>query len=436
MYRKGANANVAAEDRPASPSPGYKVNGTNGSANGNRGAVMYPDSTDSEFESVPVPQNNLLPAMHQQQQNQRAQSQDAERQMNQQQNRAPATTTDMVPVQKQGSQHAVDAFGDSFANFANFESNFDPFTSANGNGGKNENKEGFQAAANGTNKNDGFASSGPTFVIEGGPTVRHSSADPSPLDDLMALQKEREVNRQMNSSRRSRNDPSKSSSSINSAPVVTSAYLRQTHKLGSAAGDGSVASGRRKSSRHSESGGRSNASVGSSSAAMAAKDKLRQRRREKERARAAAAQDGSDDDGSDADRNESWLFNGVTGTLGPRGIAADLESLGGRSNRSKNSTGNKSHRSHRSHRSSPSPVRCVRHGDARWCQAPAASATGTERRLRGWYRCGSRIGQPVQKIQGHLEEHSWCFPNGELGAIRQPLPVRRNSIKIVLDRSP
>mmetsp|Transcript_18400 Transcript_18400/g.52750 ORF Transcript_18400/g.52750 Transcript_18400/m.52750 type:complete len:1039 (+) Transcript_18400:807-3923(+) len=360
MYRKGAGANAAAEGRPASPSPGYKVNGPGSGANSNRGAIIYPDSTDSEFESVPVPNGNLLPAMQQQQQDQRAQSQNVERQMNQHQNAAPAATTEMVPVQKQGSQFAADAFGDSFANFANFESNFDPFTSAKGKGAKVEQKRGSQMATNGTGGNgalkssEAFGSSGPTFVIEGGPTVRHSSADPSPLDDLMALQKEREENRQMNSSRRSRKDPSKSSSSINSAPVITSAYLRQTHKLGSAAGDGSVASGRRKSSRHSESGGRSNASVGSSSAAMAAKDKLRQRRREKERARAAAAQDGSDDEGSDADRNESWLFDGVTGTLGPRGIAADLESLGGRSNRSKNSTGNKSHRSHRSHRSSKS----------------------------------------------------------------------------------
>ena len=356
MYRKGA----AAEGRPASPSPGYKVNATGGvGANGSRGAVAYPDSTNSEFESVPVPNGNLLPAMQQQQQrrqDQRAQSQDAERQMNQYQNAAPSAAMDMVPVQKQGSQFASDAFGDSFANFANFDSNIDPFASGKQNGAM----QGSQAAMNGTRGNgadkssDAFGSSGPTVVIEGGPTVRHSSADPSPLDDLMALQKEREANRQMNSNRRSRKDPSKTSSSINSAPVITSAYLRQTHKLGSAAGDGSVASGRRKSSRHSESGGRSNTSVGSSSAAMAAKDKLRQRRREKERARAAAAQDGSDDDGSDADRNESWLFDGVTGTLGPRGIAADLESLGGRSSRSKNSTGNKSHRSHRSHRSSKS----------------------------------------------------------------------------------
>ena len=47
----------------------------------------------------------------------------------------------------------------------------------------------------------------------------------------------------------------------------------------------------------------------------------------------------------------NWLFDEVTGTLGPRSHAADLESLGGRSNRSgksKSSMGNKSHRSHRS----------------------------------------------------------------------------------------
>lgn len=49
--------------------------------------------------------------------------------------------------------------------------------------------------------------------------------------------------------------------------------------------------------------------------------------------------------------DNNWLFDEVTGTLGPRSHAADLESLGGRSNRSgksKNSMGNKSHRSHRS----------------------------------------------------------------------------------------
>jgi len=48
---------------------------------------------------------------------------------------------------------------------------------------------------------------------------------------------------------------------------------------------------------------------------------------------------------------ESWLFDEVACALGPRGVAADMESLGGKSNRSKNSSGNKSHRSHGSHKS-------------------------------------------------------------------------------------
>jgi hypothetical protein len=356
MHRKGQKNEL----RPGSPSPGYKVNGGGSSSGGNnRGAAMYPDSTDSEFETVPVPNGDLLPAMedgsrsgmhgassasapgvpnaqeqHRHYQQQRAQAQDHE--------------------QQQQPQQTPDAFGDSFANFANFDSNFDPF--AAGNGGAQAGQQG-QGPSNGRlMSSDGFSSSAPTFIVEGGPTSKggqRSSTGPSPLDDLVALQKERESSSKSN--RRSRKDPSKSSSSINSAPVITSDYLRKTHKLGSAAGDASSASGRRKSSsRHSESGARSTTSAGSSSAAMAAKDKLRQRRREKERARSRAAQGGSDDDASDGDRNESWLFDGVTGTLGPRGIAADLESLGGRSNRSKNSTGNRSHRSHRSHRSSKS----------------------------------------------------------------------------------
>lgn len=51
---------------------------------------------------------------------------------------------------------------------------------------------------------------------------------------------------------------------------------------------------------------------------------------------------------------DNWLFDEVAGTLGPRSVAADLESLGGRSNKSgksHNTLGGKSHRSARSLRS-------------------------------------------------------------------------------------
>ena len=90
-------------------------------------------------------------------------------------------------------------------------------------------------------------------------------------------------------------------------------------------------------------------------------------RAEKERARARAG-DGSDSDGADGDRNESWLFDGVKGALGPRGIAADLESMSGRS------TGNKSHRSRKS--------RSRRKEVHRMLEA-AVNTTGYSPRMRG-----------------------------------------------------
>jgi len=56
-------------------------------------------------------------------------------------------------------------------------------------------------------------------------------------------------------------------------------------------------------------------------------------------------------------KKDDWLFDEVVGTLGPRSVAADLESLGGRSGKSHRSS--KSHRSHRSKKSSSR-----RHGES------------------------------------------------------------------------
>ena len=46
----------------------------------------------------------------------------------------------------------------------------------------------------------------------------------------------------------------------------------------------------------------------------------------------------------------NWLFNKVAGTLRPRSVAANLKSLGRRSNKSRNLLGMKSHWSAKSHR--------------------------------------------------------------------------------------
>ena len=127
---------------------------------------------------------------------------------------------------------------------------------------------------------------------------------------------------------RNRRNTRNKANSINSAPIDNPAFLRQHNNLKSKDG---------------------------SSASISAKEKLRRRRKEKE----AFLDNYSDDDSAKGkenihgkDASESWLFDEVTGALGPQGIAADLESLGGRSNRSR--TSHKSHRSHRSHKSTTS----------------------------------------------------------------------------------
>jgi hypothetical protein len=69
-----------------------------------------------------------------------------------------------------------------------------------------------------------------------------------------------------------------------------------------------------------------------------------QEKRRQERARLSS-------NDSDNEEGEAWLFDKVAGVLGPRGVDADMKSLGRISNRSKNSASGKSHCSHRSHKS-------------------------------------------------------------------------------------
>lgn len=194
------------------------------------------------------------------------------------------------------------------------------------------------------------------------------------LSELLAQakNKQRRGNRNHRSSRAS-------SSSVNSAPAITASYLRQHHNLGrysTGTSGGSSFSANDRSSNEGASvsdiiqsleatnqsrlknGSRTSYShrsvgeIGAVSTARAVKERLREKRRQ-EREFGTGIQnglhsEGSSTDNSDNEASESWLFDEVTGALGPRGIAADLESLSGRSNRSKNSQGNKSHKSHKS----------------------------------------------------------------------------------------
>ena len=162
------------------------------------------------------------------------------------------------------------------------------------------------------------------------------------------------------------------SSSINSAPVITPSYIRsQVHrsKQNETASSFSrvidnlelhVNKRQSNGSANSAFGARDEASshrshISAESAIREAKERIRRENNlanESKIIDMLASGQHPPNSGKNAGDN-NWLFDEVTGTLGPRSVAADLESLGGRSNRSgksRNSVSNKSHMSHRSKR--------------------------------------------------------------------------------------
>jgi hypothetical protein len=272
------------------------------------------------------------------------------------------------------------AFADDFADFADFDKISFPSVAVE----QKPRKEVLIAPDSHAKRNNRSFLVEADFSIDHLPSAssrrhHHSSASAahpdSTISDLLAQAK------------RTSRSKKPSSLSVNSAPTVTAQYLRQHHNLRSFNGErearaaekatsvsdiiqnleltnasrAKATSSRKCSQRstgehtdtlsnHSKDG--ANASIRSS------KDRLKdQRRKERDaggstRKHRSRSTELDSSDPSDNEASESWLFDEVTGALGPRGVAADLESLSGRSNRSKSSTGNKSHRSHKSHRSS------------------------------------------------------------------------------------
>ena len=130
----------------------------------------------------------------------------------------------------------------------------------------------------------------------------------------------------------------KSASSVNSAPVVKSSSLARD--------GGSVT--RRLESRSTADGGGAAASVSDIIKNLSSANKTRDSgsvKSAKERLKKLRQQKESDESDEAA---ESWYFDQVTRAIGPQGIAADLESLSGRSHLS---GGGRSHKSHRSTKS-------------------------------------------------------------------------------------
>jgi hypothetical protein len=209
----------------------------------------------------------------------------------------------------------------------------------------------------------------------GSSTVSASQQDSS-LSELLAQAKNKQKRNSRGTTRSVGGGGRPSSSSVNSAPAITASYLRQHHNLRSnndntyPEHEGSRASSHDATSvsdiihsleatNHSRykpttpaiSSHRSMGDAGATNTARTVKERLREKRRnEREHGPARGLQknqssDPSSSENSGDDEPDSWLFDEVTGALGPRGIAADLESLSGRSNRSKSSNGNKSHKS-------------------------------------------------------------------------------------------
>ncbi|KAL3773174.1 hypothetical protein ACHAWO_001828 [Cyclotella atomus] len=245
---------------------------------------------------------------------------------------------------------------DLFKNFADFEP-FDP----------NQNQQFHQSNNNGSSSRS---------------VAPHSI---SPVSALLEDSRARRSGRGMdgsvgNGSYQNQQQQQRASSSINSAPVITSTYVRSqvSRSRGSnsniskvidnlelhvnkrqGSNTGSINSHNAPTSKDFVSEASSQHSRRSAESAIRdAKERIRRENMMNNEsklidilanggtgAQAAAAMNAK----SNGENN--WLFDEVTGTLGPRSHAADLESLGGRSNRSgksKSSMGNKSHRSHRS----------------------------------------------------------------------------------------
>jgi len=150
--------------------------------------------------------------------------------------------------------------------------------------------------------------------------------------------------------------------SINSAPAITSSYVRnqvQRSKGGSSISrvidnlELHVNKRQGSGGPSSSNGGGASASGDNTSSSRDAKERIRRENMSQDSKiidmLAAGNTAGAVAVAKSNNNSENWLFDEVTGALGPRSVAADLESLGGRSNRS-----GKSRNSHKSHRSKKS----------------------------------------------------------------------------------
>lgn len=233
-------------------------------------------------------------------------------------------------VEEKKPQKSSDPFPqDSFADFANF-ANFDD---SNWGQSAGPSPKSAPRSSSRPKSQPDSANKSSRVYIETGRVKRAGSSSNHGASSVSMSTKETSLTELLAQAKSKSTSSRRSTSSVNSAPVVSSYRRRDGTTMPLKIGSRSIADGGAAASvsdimhnLHAADKSRDGGSVKS------AKERLRRRRQQKE-----------NEDTDEA--AESWLFDEVTGALGPRGIAADLESLSGRS---QTSGGGRSHKSHRS----------------------------------------------------------------------------------------
>lgn len=263
------------------------------------------------------------------------------------------TSSRQPPASSARVQNRIDPFNEDFANFADF-ANFDSQWPDSSMGNKEKSKKSILVAGSSPFDHPGRSlhadlpktnSSGKSYkiYIETG-KIANSTGKVEPAASGGASMSTRETSLTELLAQAKSKSIGRKSGSVNSAPITSSYMLRDSRRPDArSATEGVIPVSSVTDIIHNLD---SAAKTKESGSVRSAKDRLKQKRQQKE----------SEDSDEAA---ESWLFDEVTGALGPKGIAADLESLSGRSQKSGGERSNKSHRSkskQRSRRSSGESV--------------------------------------------------------------------------------
>lgn len=256
-----------------------------------------------------------------------------------------------------------DTFAD-FADFANFDSNWGDTTGSSQ--GKSRSQSTSRAGGSSSRRSATPTKNSSVVYIDTGKLGRSESGNERGASAASMSTRETSLT-ELLAQAKSKSTRKSTTGSVNSAPVQSSYRRRDGSSVPLKVGSRSIADGGNAASvsdiiQNLDKAAKTR-DAGSVKSVKSAKDRLKKRRQQKET-------DESDEAG------ESWLFDEVTGALGPRGIAADLESLSGRSHTSGGG------RSHKSHRSTKSKRRSRRASSGESVGSKDSKRSNTSRRSR------------------------------------------------------